>query len=455
MNKRETNSFIRLLDFIASGFYSGYAPFASGTFGTLTVAILIYLSTIFFGPLSRPLLISLALISYVLGVACCKILLKRDAYDDKDDPSQIVIDEFAGYFTTLAFVDTSLTGLIVAFFFFRLFDVLKPPPVRQADSIPGAWGIMTDDILAGIYAGICSAYLLLLIPPTTAYAQSALATEEFRLNTGSISKGRLAFSYEKGEQSDIYIIDFSEQKVLPIAVGKGKKTKPVWSPNAEKIAFVEDGSKVIVFDIHSKNKTVYGANEGLNFPTWSPDGNKIASSSKSSIYIVDILSGALSKLVTPKSGKKFSYPSWSPRGDEIIYVTDEFWPGSDLELYNFAEKKVNSLSTGYQDFFQPSWHPSGGSFIACYGVKENVDIWEFPKGAEFPEVLFQREGQDLDGIWSEDGELLFFAGETPLHSNKFQIFVWVKSLGKIYQITNAKGSIRNLSWTPLEESTND
>src|SRR6185436_1562238 len=72
----------------------------------------------------------------------------------KEDDQRIVIDEVAGYLTTLLLVPCSPVNLILAFLLFRLFDVTKPPPVRQLDRhIGGGLGLMVDDLAAGVYAG--------------------------------------------------------------------------------------------------------------------------------------------------------------------------------------------------------------------------------------------------------------------------------------------------------------
>lgn len=72
------------------------------------------------------------------------------------DSGHIVIDEFCGYLISVAFVPRGTGYLIAAFFLFRFFDIVKPPPVRNAENhFSGGVGIMLDDVLAGIYTNIC------------------------------------------------------------------------------------------------------------------------------------------------------------------------------------------------------------------------------------------------------------------------------------------------------------
>ena len=64
----------------------------------------------------------------------------------------VVIDEVAGMLVTLLAVPVGLAGAVVGFLAFRLFDIVKPFPARQAERLPGGWGVMTDDLVAGVYA---------------------------------------------------------------------------------------------------------------------------------------------------------------------------------------------------------------------------------------------------------------------------------------------------------------
>jgi phosphatidylglycerophosphatase A len=72
------------------------------------------------------------------------------------DSSHIVIDELCGYLISVLFIPSSIGYLIAAFILFRIFDILKPPPIRKIEKVAtGGAGIMLDDVLAGIYANVC------------------------------------------------------------------------------------------------------------------------------------------------------------------------------------------------------------------------------------------------------------------------------------------------------------
>lgn len=137
----------RIFHIIATVGFAGYFPFAPGTVGTAVCALFIFLlrpSDISLFILIIPLLIVGVLASHSME----KVLGK--------DSGHIVIDEFCGYLISVAFVPRGTGYLIAAFFLFRFFDIVKPPPVRNAENhFSGGVGIMLDDVLAGIYTNIC------------------------------------------------------------------------------------------------------------------------------------------------------------------------------------------------------------------------------------------------------------------------------------------------------------
>ena len=87
----------------------------------------------------------------------------RAGWGDKD-PSLVVIDEVAGMWVTLIALPWTPVTVLTGFFMFRLFDVFKPYPARDLEGVPGGWGIMLDDIVAGIYANLAVRVVLLVWP---------------------------------------------------------------------------------------------------------------------------------------------------------------------------------------------------------------------------------------------------------------------------------------------------
>jgi len=136
-----------LLKNIATLGFIGYLPIAPGTFGTF--AALLFFA--FLKP-SIPVHISLIILVTALGVIASSMAEKM--LNEKDS-SHIVIDEFAGYALSVLLLPHTLSSLVVSFLLFRFFDILKPLPIRWMErTIPGGFGIMADDLVAGVYTNI-------------------------------------------------------------------------------------------------------------------------------------------------------------------------------------------------------------------------------------------------------------------------------------------------------------
>jgi phosphatidylglycerophosphatase A len=135
--------------FAAFGFGSGAAPVAPGTFGTL-MAVVLYLLLPAMSPLSYA---AFVLASFVLGVWVCG----RTARDiGVHDHGGIVWDEFTGYWLTMFMAPPGLVWIVLGFVLFRLFDIVKPWPIRWLDrNVDGGLGVMIDDVLAGLMALVC------------------------------------------------------------------------------------------------------------------------------------------------------------------------------------------------------------------------------------------------------------------------------------------------------------
>jgi phosphatidylglycerophosphatase A len=134
--------------FLAFGFGSGLVKKAPGTMGTMA-AIPVYLLCTQFNFWIYSLL---TLIATVVGVWICDVAAKKL---DEHDFGGIVWDEVAGYLITMWFVPFSWQALLAGFVLFRVFDILKPQPIKWVDAkVTGGLGIMLDDVLAGVFAGL-------------------------------------------------------------------------------------------------------------------------------------------------------------------------------------------------------------------------------------------------------------------------------------------------------------
>ena len=148
----------RAPDWIAFGFGSGFAPFAPGTFGSL-VGVGLFMLSARYGGVYAPWI--LTLIATVVGFLTAGGAAQRLA---AKDPGPVVIDEIAGQCIALLALPGGWRVALAGFIAFRIFDIAKIPPARQLESLPGATGIMCDDLIAGVYANLTVRILLLAIP---------------------------------------------------------------------------------------------------------------------------------------------------------------------------------------------------------------------------------------------------------------------------------------------------
>jgi len=143
-------------NFLALGAGSGLAPKAPGTFGTLAAIPLVLLM-----PNYLPVYCAIVLVLFALGVWLCDTC--ADNLGVHDHPA-IVFDEWVGYLITMVAVPRSLWFVALGFVLFRLFDVLKPWPIGMADKrVSGGFGIMVDDVIAGVFAAIAMQVIIVLL----------------------------------------------------------------------------------------------------------------------------------------------------------------------------------------------------------------------------------------------------------------------------------------------------
>jgi len=166
---------------LASCFGLGWLPVAPGTWGSLPPAIVFVLMC---QSDASVVLIStvMAVMALAASVVCVKFAPAVIAATGKTDPREVVVDEFAGQAITFIPIGAVPTGQIWAtavlgFLLFRLLDIAKPWPAHKLEKLPKGWGILSDDLLAGIYAGI--ALLLCLRIGLIGYLSALLCSLSF------------------------------------------------------------------------------------------------------------------------------------------------------------------------------------------------------------------------------------------------------------------------------------
>jgi phosphatidylglycerophosphatase A len=138
----------RILVGIATVGPCGHVPRAPGTVGS-AAGVAIFLAVRSFSSIWLE-------VAMVVAVTCVGVLAASAAESmyQRRDPGLVVIDEVAGMLLTLLAVPVGAAGILVGFLAFRLFDIVKPFPARQAEALPRGWGVMVDDIVAGLYANV-------------------------------------------------------------------------------------------------------------------------------------------------------------------------------------------------------------------------------------------------------------------------------------------------------------
>ena len=133
---------------IATGFGVGYSPVAPGTLGTLVAIPIYYFLSDIPSPLYEITLIGFFFLSVWISE-------NAQIFFGKKDDQRIVIDEIIGFLITMLWVPKTVPFIIIGFFLFRFFDILKPFPIRLLEKgLKGGYGVVLDDVAAGAYANI-------------------------------------------------------------------------------------------------------------------------------------------------------------------------------------------------------------------------------------------------------------------------------------------------------------
>jgi phosphatidylglycerophosphatase A len=142
---------------LAFGFGSGLSPKAPGTMGTIA-AIPLWVLLV---QLPQIAYILVVLLAAIIGISICGVAAERLGVHDHGG---IVWDEFVGLWIAMAFLPPSYVSLALGFVLFRLFDIIKPWPISWLDKhVGGGLGIMIDDVVAGLAAGVCGLVIQMLL----------------------------------------------------------------------------------------------------------------------------------------------------------------------------------------------------------------------------------------------------------------------------------------------------
>ena len=147
------------LSWISLGFGSGLSSIAPGTIGSLVALIVYYFffNSLAFSLTNGFIFLIFIMISFLIGIYIYPKTVEKD-----DDPSSFVWDEFVGMWVAclpFSYIESSFLLLLISFLSFRLFDILKPLGIRTFDKRHGAFNVMIDDVIAGVYSAISTIFL--------------------------------------------------------------------------------------------------------------------------------------------------------------------------------------------------------------------------------------------------------------------------------------------------------
>ena len=143
-------------DWLPTCFRIGYLPLAPGTWGSASAVIAWRLLP----EMDLFRLSLIVIVIFLVGVNASSIVSNKER---DSDPSKVVIDEWVGMWIALLMIPNEWVWLGIAFLLFRVFDIIKVYPANRFERLPGGWGIMMDDVVAGLYAGVvtqAAAFLL-------------------------------------------------------------------------------------------------------------------------------------------------------------------------------------------------------------------------------------------------------------------------------------------------------
>ena len=144
---------------VGTFFGAGLLRPGPGTYGSLAAVLLWFGAAHLLHPAAAPLAFGtavVALLATLIGIPAATIVARESG---RHDPGHVVIDEVAGQLIALIAIPADWQHALLSLLLFRLFDILKPPPIRQLEQLPAGTGIMLDDVAAGILALIVAQLL--------------------------------------------------------------------------------------------------------------------------------------------------------------------------------------------------------------------------------------------------------------------------------------------------------
>ena len=137
-----------IAEWFGTVFKIGKLPLAPGTWSSFIASLLWFF---LFDDIDLIVLPIITILIFFIGIVSSQKIINDT---NENDPSRIVIDEWVGQWITFTFIPVNLSNFVIGLVLFRFFDIIKPFPVKSAEKLTGGWGIMIDDVIAGIMSFI-------------------------------------------------------------------------------------------------------------------------------------------------------------------------------------------------------------------------------------------------------------------------------------------------------------
>ena len=304
---------------------------------------------------------------------------------------------------------------------------------------------------------ICS-LLLFCACLVVAAPLSAIASDIVLVNRG-LDSGRLAFTLVRGEQEDVYVLNFADGTISALVASGAKESQPAWAPSGKRIAYSSNKSgsrKIYLSSDDGSGSIQLTSGEGDDeHPSWSPDETMVVFQTTrfgpaSDIFMISINGTGEQPLVVDKHENVT--PTWSPSGRDICFSTNAYWPGWDLLTYNLEAKHSTLLSHGERSFKDPAWSPDAASIAVAHGNGVEIDIWTVTASTHKAEHLIWQKGRSANPVWAAGGRYILFTNELHVGMKDYHVFLYDISTGTTTQITKGLGYVRDLSWTDTNGS---
>ncbi|MDX6576289.1 MAG: hypothetical protein QOE96_2242 [Blastocatellia bacterium] len=279
-------------------------------------------------------------------------------------------------------------------------------------------------------------------------------------NSNAKFNGKIAFvSNRNGPSGEIYVMNPDGSNQRNITNSPASETRPAFSPDGTKIAFVKDfkGISVMNPDGSSQTTILDGASAGFNyitsFPSWSPDGQKIVfngipngSPDGADIYVINVDGTGLTRLTTAPADD--TSPAWSPDGRKIAFATirDRVPNEVNYEIYvmNADGSNQTRITNNTKFDHSPAWSPDGARIAFTSRRDDNFEVYVMnADGSNQTRLTFDSE-QDSDPKWSPDGTKIVFLSS---RGGRFgEIWVMNPDGAGLVNLTNADGFDMDPSW---------